>query len=191
MFGASLAICGLLLGPGGYTVPKSRTPVADLTTPSHRHVEILRIDRDFHDTPWGIVLDGWMSRAGGPSIDQLHLWWVKDAEQGVRRPFSDDMRRLLEVRYEPVSDTTWKVNLVSDRKRFVFQVELDANGRPQAYVDARVSEGGIVPHCRATWSKIQARRFLGVPVGVKRLRVACVDDEGKRHRGVLPYRRVR
>ena len=190
MFGASVLLSSLLVTPGGYEPPTRRTPVAQLSDGRYRHEEILRIDRDFHDTNWGIVLDGWMPRAGDPALDQLRLWWVKD-EDAMRRPFSDDMKRFLEVRYHPVSTTMWTVTLVSDRKEFEFHVELDTAGRPQAYVDVRTSAGTQVPHCRATWSKIQARRFLGVPVGVKRLRVICVDDEGKRHRGVLPYRRVR
>lgn len=186
-----LLIAALLLAPGGYPRPTKRARVSALSSAQHRHVEILRIDRDFHDSPWGIVLDGWVARRGPPTIDQLNLWWVKEADRAVRRPFKKDMDRFLEVLYEPVSDTKWTVKLVSDHKEFAFEVELDETGRPRAYVNARMADGVVIPHCRATWSKIQARRFLGIPVGVKRLSVVCIDAEGKRRRGVLPYRRVR
>jgi len=172
--------------PAGYALPKStHTAPGELSTPSLEHHELLRIQRDFGDRDFVVVLDGWVPRGRTGELAGVRIWWLDHGKGDERSPFGKTARKYVDVDYQRRTDVAWSVAIAGDGKRFAFDVELGPDGRPNAYADIRTSDGRDVDHCRATKSKLSARRVLGVPVGFGRLTVTCVDGDGRWHRGDL------
>lgn len=170
-------------------IPLVATPADALSTPQLHHHEVLRIDRDFGDSDFEIVVDAW-ERAGRSTLADVRFWWLRPSQDDARAPFSSKIRRYLHLAFERSEPDLWSVSFSGDRKQFAFEVELDENGTAAAYADVETAQGRI-DHCRATHGHLVARRFIGIPVGIKRLEVRCTDDRGHTHFGELPYRKTR
>ncbi len=169
-------------------VPSAPTAPAGLSNRNVQHHELLRIDRDFGREQFEIVLDGWTSRLRTRHIDDVRFWWVNTLAGDRRKPFSAKLRRYVRFGYHRKTDGGLAVRFSGDRKEFRFTVEVDGDGSPAAFTDVRRKDGTLVPHCRGTRGRLLARRFFGIPVGIKAMRVSCVDDLGRAHRGEVPFR---
>jgi hypothetical protein len=166
------------------------TTAADaLSTSELAHHEVLRIERDFGKPDFQIVVDAW-EQTSRDSLADVRLWWVRPSRDDERHPFSLRLMRYLQLSFEPKSDDRWHVGMVGDRKHFEFSVELESDGRAVAYGDVITEDGRTIRHCRTTHGHLVARRFLGVPVGIKQLEVNCVDQAGQRHAGVMQYEKT-
>ncbi len=183
----------LLLATTGLTsnlVPYATTKVPDLAPRGLIHHEVLRIAKDVGDNNYKIVVDAWSSSVTPKSLDEVRFWWVKTDSHDERRPWSSRIQKYVQLDFQENAPDDWTVRLLGDRKQFEFDVEIDDEGHAHAYAGVTNSYGERVPHCRATTARFEARRFLGIPVGLKRLKVTCFDDQGTRHNGIVPYRRV-
>jgi hypothetical protein len=165
------------------------TPVAELSPPGLRHQELLRIDRDFGQDHWELAVDGWIDDAGS-RLHDLHLWWVNTDENDSRKPFGPHLRRAVEFDYTRGGELDLTARLAGDRKEYTFAVEVDASGQPVVYARVRLENGTLIARCRLAHGHLEARRFLGIPIGVARLTVACTDRKGRPQRGEVPDRRV-
>ena len=175
-------------GRAAAAIPRETTPAAALSTPTLAHTETLRIVRDFGKPDYQIAVDAWRTKNETMSIADVRLWWVRTSGRDERQPFSPRIMKYLELDFEAEGRDRWDVTMVGDKKQFEFTVELDENGRLAAYVDVLTARGTLAQHCRATRGRLIARRFIGIPVGIERLEVDCVDPEGQRRKGELPYR---
>jgi hypothetical protein len=160
----------------------------DLSTPEFVHHELFRIDRDFGKEEFEIVLDGWLPRGQARDFADVRFWWVKTDDGDLRRPFSEKVKRHVEFDWRRRDEGGLSVRFAGDRKEFVFSVELDERGRPGVYADVELASGRVVRHCRGRRGHLVARRFLGIPVGIRRLEVRCTDAEGRDHRGTVAFR---
>jgi hypothetical protein len=169
-------------------IPDGPTPVAELSTPSLRHHEVLRIDRDFGMDHWEIALDGWLGRDADDHIRQVRLWWVNTADDERRKPFSAYLRRYLEFTVRRIDDRRLAVRMAGDRKQYDFTVEILPNGDPAVFADVESADGSVVTRCRCERGRLLARRVLGIPVGIAELRVRCVGGDAQVHDAVVPHR---
>jgi hypothetical protein len=172
------------------TIPSTATMPAHLSTQAFKHYEILRIVRDFGQPDFEIALDSWLPRQSR-QLAAIRLWWVHTGNQNQRRPLSDAERRRVHVGLSRQKAFSWEVRIAGDHKEFDFQIEVGDDGRPRAYTTVVRADGRRISHCRATHSKLHARRFLGIPIGIRKLTASCIDDEGTIHNGRIPYRRLR
>lgn len=167
-------------------LPTTTTPAAELEPTGYRHTQVFTLDRDFGRDEMEIVLDAW-SPAGQPSeIADVRLWWLKTHKDGERGPFSAKTKRHFDIDYERVDASTWKVYLVSDGKRFTFAVTAR-----DGHVVARsnvMADGDAIANCVVRRGHIEARRFLGAPVGIDRVDVECEDPQGNLRKGKLVSR---
>lgn len=170
-------------------IPYSRTPAAELSPRGLEHMEVLRIGRDFGERNMEVVVDTWTVSTHPDAIDEVRFWWV-DTDNDERSPFGRKLRKYIGMGFVPNEPDDWTVKLRGDRKEFVFDVELDASGQAHAFGDIIERDGRVIEHCRALDSRFIARRFIGIPIGLKRLEVQCVDEHGQRHQGELPFRKL-
>lgn len=168
-------------------LPHAPTPATNLSTQTLRHTEVLRIRRDFGDRHWELALDGWTPR-GQSRLADVRLWWAQTDRANRRSPIAKRWRKYFEMGVRQSSADHWDVQLRGDEKTFSFAVEADAAGKIHARTSVRTRGGEIVNNCRPVRGRLKARRFLGVPVGVKALELTCIDSAGKRRRGTVPYR---
>jgi hypothetical protein len=165
-------------------IPEEATPADRLSNDVLHHVELVRISRNFGKEHFEIALDAWTPADGSHEISDVRLWWLRTDLDAERRPFSSKSRDQFDIDYERIAGDRWRVGLESDRKRFVFLIEYDETGTPAAFADVE-SEGGVVEHCRVESGRLQARKLLGAPVGIKGFEVSCVDDGGRTHLGPM------
>lgn len=166
-------------------IPTGRTSPSDLAPPGWHHHEVLRIDQDFHpNEDYEIALDAWVAQEKPDALAEVRMWWLDTSKAGERSPFGRGVRRHIDLVYRRQAHDHWTVAIEQGRKRFSFEIELMPDGRPRAYGD--VVEGDTtVRHCRVETARLVANQFLGLPVGLDRLELTCVDDRGGRHHGVL------
>jgi hypothetical protein len=177
-------------GPMSSHVPLAETAAAELAPEGLVHREVLRIDRDFGKPQFDIVVDTWLPEDDRSALVDVRMWWVKTDAQDRRSPFSAKLRRYLDLEARAEAPTRWQLEMRGDRKEFSFAVEIDARGRPAAFVDVVTARGETVEHCRTTSARLRARRFMGIPVGVAALEVACTDARGRAQRGEVRYRKL-
>jgi hypothetical protein len=171
-------------------VPLTATDASDLSGRGLEHHEVLRISRDFGKPTFEIVVDSWVPKSRPGRISDVRMWWVQNDAHDRRSPFGKKIQRYVDFEYTPRTDDSWRVTLRADRKEFSFAVELTDAGAAEAYADVVVEGGATVRHCRAVDGRLVARRFLGLPIGIKRLEVTCLDDAGATHEGHVPYRKL-
>lgn len=181
-------LLSLLLALTGDRLPSGPTPAAKLTTGTLRHLEVMRIDRDFGMAKWELALDGWVPREGEASIADLRLWWVNVEEDDRRKPMSAHLKRYIDFGFDRVVGGALEVYLAGDGKRYEFDVELDSAGVPVVLASVTTKDGAIVPRCRCERGRLVARRILGMPIGIASLHVRCIDASGKVHEGTVPFR---
>jgi hypothetical protein len=163
-------------------LPMAATPITALSTEQLAHHELLRIERDFGKPQYVIALDAWVTTVVPPQLGDARLWWSRTDKENERSPFGPGTKRHFEIEYDQPAADRWSVHLVSDGKRFTFNIEVDAQGKPHAFAD--VSAGSErFEHCRATTGVLHARKVLGLPVGIDTLDMACTDDAGTTHQG--------
>lgn len=184
-------LVGSVTGPVAQRLPLAETAARDLAPSGLVHQEALRIDRDFGKPEFDLVVDTWTDETSGDVLADVRLWWVKTTAQDRRSPLSERAKKYVEIETTQAAPDAWKVKLRGDRKEFAFDVELDDRGRAQVYTDVLTDAGGRVGHCRTTGGKLLARRLLGIPIGVDKLEVHCVDARGAKHHGRAVVRRVR
>lgn len=172
-------------------VPYVTTEVAELAPKGLQHDEVLRIRRDFGKPSFEIVVDSWLPAERPGRISDVRMWWVQSDREDRRSPFGNKVHKYVDLEYVPEDEDSWSVTLRADRKEFSFDVQLSDEGDVQAYADIVVDGGATVHHCRATEGRLVARRLLGLPIGIKQLEITCVDDEGERHQGAVPYRKLK
>jgi hypothetical protein len=169
-------------------IPYGRTPVASLAPAGFHHQQVLRIDQDFHpNDDYEIALDAWTKKSEPGSIAEVRMWWLDTATSDERSPFGKGVRRHIDIDYTEDDEGDWTVRIQQGRKIFQFEVELLDSGKIAAYADVE-SEGATYEHCRVQSSRLVARKILGIPAGLKALRVTCTDDDGNRHKGNVKER---
>jgi hypothetical protein len=172
-------------------VPLEATPADSLSNPALHHTELCRIARNFGKENFEIALDAWTPIEGEREITEVRLWWARTDRGAERSPFGTKSRDHFDIRYERLAPDRWRVDLQSDRKLFVFMIELDDTGVPAAFVDVETQAAGTVSHCRLLGGTLQARKLLGAPIGIKGFEVDCVDDDGREHSGRMVEARAR
>lgn len=180
-----------LTGFSAAELPYSRMPAAQLAPAGLEHHEVLRIARDFGKPDFKVVVDSWVTTADPDRLEEVRFWWVKESKKDERSPFGSKLRKYIGMKFIHNNPDDWTVKLRGDRKEFRFDVEVGEDGRVAAYGDVKTPDGEIVEHCRATDGEFVARRLLGIPIGLKKLAVVCVDAEGVWHKGELPYRKLK
>jgi len=184
---ASLLLLSLYAAPAGCptasALPQMRTPATDLDVSGAAHHRLLVIDQDFHpNADYEIALDSWVGCSG--KLAGVRMWWIDTAKNGERSPFGKSVRRYIDIAYDELNSQHWTVKIRQGRKDFAFEVLLPPGGVPLVY--GNVAEGeSVVEHCRVESSRLVSRKILGVPTGLKRLEVRCVDQDNRVHRGVL------
>ncbi len=168
-------------------VPVTRTPSDKLAHPGFFHHEILRIDQEgMHpNDAYEIVLDGWVEQDKPTEIADVRLWWLDTAKRGERSPFGKSVRKRVNIDYRSHGARDWTVSLGRGKRQWNFDVELDDKGELHAYGDIVDEAGQHIDHCRADSSKMVPKTLLGLPTGIDRVELDCVDRKGKRHRGTL------
>lgn len=171
-------------------IPRGPSSVEALSTKALRHHEVLRIDRDFGMEHWEIALDGWLPSDRAAHIEDVRLWWVNTDDADHRKPFSARLQRYLEFGYRRDGAGVLAVRMAGDGKEYLFNVELDASGAPAVFSTVVLADGTIVERCRCERGRLIARRILGVPVGIEKLSVRCIDGASQPQEGIVPYREL-
>lgn len=179
-----------LTGLASSMLPYSRTAASELSVRGLEHREVLRIGRDFGKRNMKVVVDAWVPSAEPAAIDEVRFWWLDTDNADERSPFGRKLRKYIGIDFLPNEPGDWTVKLRGDRKEFAFEVEVDERGEVWAYGNVLTEQGDEVRHCRALDSRFVARRFLGIPVGIKRLEVRCVDEDGHTREGELAFRKL-
>jgi 5-carboxymethyl-2-hydroxymuconate isomerase len=175
------------LGSVDTEVPPRVTPIVELATADRlRHAEVIRIERDFGRENVDVAIDAWMPAHDARRIEGVRMWWSDDVD---RYPFSDRLRERLGIRYRRVRPDRWRVSVRAEGQRVTFDVALQG-GRPRVLADVIIPGNRLVRQCRVDAAHLQARRVLGIAVGLRKMAVTCTGRSGKRHRGtVRPSRR--
>ncbi len=173
----------------GASVPHAALTVDQLAPDGLRHHEALRIDRDFGESDWDLVIDAW-SDAHTPALVDIRLWWLTTSLNDRRSPLSNRSKKYVDIELEPNSDRDWTVRLRGAGKEFVFDVELDASEQAHVFADV-VADGASIEHCRVHDAKLVARRLVGIPIGIAKLAVECTDRSGRHRSGEAEFRKVR
>jgi hypothetical protein len=167
-------------------IPMAATPASALSTEELAHTELLRIARNFGKESFQIALDAWVPTAQPDRLADVRLWWARSDRSGERSPFGEGTKSHFEIEYEQPAPDHWRVLMKSGGKTFAFDVEVGEGGVPGAFTEVDVGPRRI-PHCRTSSGTLHARRLLGAPIGIRKLDVQCVDDEGTSHQGsVVP-----
>ncbi|GEM_PF-5968556 len=184
---AHLTLLAVIIASLGSRWPLRPTEPTELSDARSKHVEVLRVTRDFGANYWHLVVDGWMPAHGG-ELEEVRLWWANVKEHDKRFPFSRKELHYVSMSYERKAATAWNVTFAGDGKSFTFSVELDGNSNTaNAYADIFTDDSTVVEHCRVLRSRMIARRFIGIPVGLRGVRATCIDADGRRHRGMVSY----
>lgn len=168
-------------------VRNTRTPAAELSPGEIKHHTVLRIETDMRSDGYDIVIDGWVS---GDSLGEIRMWWLNPGAQDERSPFGRGVTRYVNIGYDRLEGEGWRVRMRAGKKQYDFAVHLSDAGQVQAFADVD-TKGGLVEHCRVTQSKLSAKKFLGLPTGLDKITVSCVDGEGTTHAGTLRTKKVR
>ena len=185
------ALCALHVGwvdevRAKAAVPDGKTAIAALDAPGLEHAEVVRVRRDFGNPSVDIALDVWTPKAGSRSIRDVRMWWSDAVD---RYPFEALAQRYVAVQYNRLRKDRWNVSVTGDGKRFAFGIGLQG-AAPAAYTTVSLPDGSRVRNCRVDDAKLYARRFLGIPVGVKDLVVVCRAPNGEMHRAPVVYQSV-
>lgn len=156
-----------------------------------RHQEALRIDRDFGKPEFDLVVDTWIPEQDPGAFADVRLWWVKTTAADRRSPLSTRAQKYVDIDTRASGPDRWLLAVTGDHKRFAFEVELGNDGEAAVYTDIVDERGERVEHCRASSGFLHARRFMGLPVGIARLSIACVDDDGHARTGNAIMERAR
>jgi len=167
--------------------PAERTAAARLAAPGTAHHRVLVIHQDFHPNEhYEIAIDGWVTCED--QLAGIRMWWMDKERADERSPFGKGVRRFIDIDYRRKAPTRWTIELRNGRKEFQFAIELDDAGTPRAYGAVELASGQVLDHCRVEHGRLVARKILGLPTGLKRLEVVCVDEDQRRHRGTLRSR---
>jgi len=168
----------------GPRLPTKRTPAADLEPSGVDHHEVLRIKpnglgpADSYD----IVIDAWTKQADG-SIAGVNMWWLDRSKRDERSPFGKTVKSRIDVDYIQRSSHEWQVQIKANGSRFTIDVRAEGG---DVFAYGTVATGGTkIPECRATSSKVIPTTLLGIPTGLDRLQVSCIDQNGVRQHGKL------
>lgn len=159
--------------------------VAKLSTASHEHVELARIDRNFGKSRYLIVLDGWVPRGQPGIIADVRLWWLDQKKADARHPLERYTQRYVELTYQRLDPAHWTVTMRNSDRVYRFHVELGPKGRPRAYAPV-VTPGGKTQRCQVRSARLEARRFLGIPTGVGEIALQCQGANGSTYHGYMP-----
>ena len=187
----SIVLAGTTTGPVANRLPLAETAVRDLAPSGLLHQEALRIDRDFGKPEFDLVVDTWTPEAAVDVLADVRLWWVKTTAQDRRSPLSERAQKYVDIETKRAADDAWRIEVRGDKKEFVFEVELDEDGRALVFTDVMTKDGRRVGHCRTTGGKLLARRLLGIPIGIEKLEVHCVDKRGALVHGRAVMRHLR
>ncbi|HWB73865.1 MAG TPA: hypothetical protein VG755_02895 [Nannocystaceae bacterium] len=187
----AFVLAGSTTGPVATRLPLAETAVRDLAPEGLLHQEALRIDRDFGKPEFDLVVDTWTIESADDVLADVRLWWVKTTAQDRRSPLSERAQKYVDIDTKQTADDAWRMKLRGDKKEFTFDVELDDKGRARVFTDVITKDGGRVAHCRTTGGKLLARRLLGIPIGIEKLEVHCVDKRGDVVQGRAVMRRLR
>ncbi|TPV94808.1 MAG: hypothetical protein B7733_13425 [Myxococcales bacterium FL481] len=175
-------------GVASPAIPHGRTPVAALDVAGLRHHEVLHIDPG----PLGpsgdyrVAIDAWTSSAAEhvSHVEGVRVWWLNRDAADERSPFGPTVAKRMRIEKTRLDAQHWTISIVTDSDRFSFTVSADKSGRVAAY--GTVVERGVrVPDCLAQSARLVPRRLLGIPIGLRRLDVSCVDAQGQPHHGPL------
>lgn len=161
------------------------TPTDALETATHRHVEVLRIDRDFGKPHFDIVIDAWVPKDAPERLADARIWWLKRHRGDMRGPFGRKSLRHVEVATERLGPDRMRIVIGAKGTRFAFDVVDDGAGRVRAYARVRTSDGRTVERCAVTTATLVAQKTLGIVRGIDRLEVACRTPDGRAVRGVV------
>ena len=167
--------------------PAEKTPITALTAPGLRHAEVVRVRRDFGNPEVDIALDAWTPERGTRGIQHVRMWWSDAVD---RYPFEALALNYVSVHYRHFQADRWRVSVTGDGKRFVFSVRLH-HDQPTAFTTITAADGAKIRDCMVDDAKLYARRFLGIPVGVRALVVVCRAPDGEMHRAPVVYETVR
>ncbi len=157
--------------------PLVDTPADALDTATHRHVELLRIDRDFGKPHFDIVVDAWVPKDAPQRLAEARIWWLKRHRGDMRGPFGKRSLRHVEVRSRRLGPDRIRLSIGAGSARFSFDV-VDEDGRVAAYTRVRTRDGRIVERCAARWGLLRAKKTLGIVRGIDRLEVTCRTPDG-------------
>lgn len=178
------ALLALLTSTAGAPLlPYAEISAEALAPDGMRHQEALRIDRDFGKPEFDLVVDTWMPERNPSAFADVRLWWVKTTAADRRSPLSTRAQKYVEIDTKAQGPDRWLLAVTGDHKRFAFEVELGDDGRAAVFTDIVDERGQRVEHCRARSGFLHARRFMGLPVGIARLSISCVDDQGRTRDG--------
>lgn len=149
--------------------------------------EVVRVTRDFGKPHFDLVIDGWTD-SDAVRLHEARLWWSNTSEAGRRKPLGRMIERMVQLKYRRISSTALTVKVAGDDKEFTFTVELGKDAQIHAYVAVDTDDGKFIPRCRTTGARLLARRVLGMPVGISRISVTCLDAQGAEHQGQLRHR---
>lgn len=168
-------------------MPQRRTPASRLAPAGLDHHEVLRIAPNGlgPEDSYDIVIDAWTDERSDDIVG-VKMWWLDRAKSNERSPFGPTVRSRIDVRYVKRSGGHWVVQIRANGKRFDIDVRRDT-ARPDALAayGTIVSHGVEVAECRATESKVVPTTMLGIPTGLDKLKVSCIDANGVRQHGRL------
>ncbi len=172
---AAVTLAGPTLAP-----PPGITPIETLAEDENaKHVEVLRVRRDFGHPSVDVVLDAWMPPSDAHRIDDLRIWWSDELD---RYPFSARTREYVHVAYDRRGPARWRVAVTGPGVRGLsFEVRLH-EGQPAAFGDVVLPSGRRIRDCRAHTATLRGRRLFGEVVGLGSMVVTCTDRDGKVHR---------
>ena len=170
-------------------VPWARVPVAKLEPRGYAHHQVLRIKQDFHpNDAYDIALDAWVPKQRPSEIELVRMWWLDTGTSDTRSPFGKGVRRHIRIDYDTNRDGSVSIRMTQKHRQYNLTVERDDEGAIHAYADV-IAGGRVFEHCRVTNGRLVARKILGLPVGLRRIDVSCIDPDGATHRGfVVPER---
>lgn len=181
----ALSLAAFAAAPAqGADLPTKRTPSSRLEPAGLDHHEVLRIEpnglgpADSYD----IVLDAWTHESDG-SIAGVNMWWLDRAKADERSPFGKTVKQRIDVDYVRRSANVWNVQIKANGQRFDIEVRA-ADGGVAAF-GTIATHGVKISECRATSSKIIPTTVLGIPTGLDKLQVSCIDQNGVRQHGKL------
>lgn len=186
----AFALATVTAAPLPGPLPHAETACDALSSGGLAHHEALRIERDFGKPDFELVVDAWTSDASPDALADVRLWWVKTSAADRRSPLSSRSKKYVDIETTEHAKDAWSLKLRGDRKEFRFAIELDGAGRAHAFTDIIGDDGRQIRHCRATGGTLQARRLLGIPVGIDALVVDCIDDRGRAQRGRAIVRKL-
>ena len=161
-------------------VPNTGVDVLDLAPGDVEHQTVLRIDTDIRTDGYDIVIDGWVDEQ---ELAEVRIWWLNPAKADQRSPFGSGVTRYVTIGYERLDDDGWRVRMEARKRQFDFAIRLE-KGTAVAYASVDTPDGHV-QNCRVTDSRLVAKKFLGLPIGLDTITVTCVDPDGKVRAGSL------